>query len=366
MSVTINTNTAATIASNNLSASNAMLQRSLNRLSSGSKIVNASDDAGGVAVAARLSAGAKRSGAASANIGNAVSFLQTQDSSLKTMGKMLERMSELKTLYADTTKSATDVANYTTEFDKLGDQLDAMAAGKVNGVSLLASTSNLAVKIDDAGGSYSLSTPTSNMSVSGYGAYTIADAGGTGGYFTKTGSQVAATSAGSLIINAAVITVASSDTVDMIAVKINANSATKASASVVDGKLKLTATTQGSGTSETAGGLDVTGSTAGVTTALGISTTTAVAGTEDNVTAAIQAVAKQRSANGADQSVLGYYAELASATKTNYESAVSKIMDVDVAEESTQLARWNTLVQAGTAMIAQANGSTQSALTLLR
>jgi flagellin len=45
---------------------------------------------------------------------------------------------------------------------------------------------------------------------------------------------------------------------------------------------------------------------------------------------------------------------------------VSKIMDVDVAEESTQLARWNTLVQAGTAMIAQANGSTQSALTLLR
>ena len=50
MSVVINTNSAATIASNNLSASNAMLQRSLNRLSSGSKIVNASDDAGGVAV----------------------------------------------------------------------------------------------------------------------------------------------------------------------------------------------------------------------------------------------------------------------------------------------------------------------------
>ena len=48
MSVLINTNSAASIASNNLSASNAMLQRSLNRWSSGSKIVNASDDAGGV------------------------------------------------------------------------------------------------------------------------------------------------------------------------------------------------------------------------------------------------------------------------------------------------------------------------------
>ena len=65
MSVVINTNTAATIASHNLSASNAMLQRSLNRLSSGSKIVNASDDAGGVAAAARLSAAAKRTGVVS-------------------------------------------------------------------------------------------------------------------------------------------------------------------------------------------------------------------------------------------------------------------------------------------------------------
>jgi len=152
----------------------------------------------------------------------------------------------------------------------------------------------------------------------------------------------------------------------MVAAKINANSATKASAAVVDGKLQLTATSVGSGTTEASSGLDVTGSDVSVTGALFISVSTAVAGTDNDVTTAIQSVAKQRSANGADQSVLGYYAELSSATKTNYESAVSKIVDVDVAEESTQLARWNTLVQAGTAMIAQANGSTQSALTLLR
>jgi flagellin len=88
MPVVINTNTAASIASNNLAASNAMLQRSLNRLSSGSKIVNASDDAGGVAVAARLSAAAKRSGAIASNIGNGLSYLQQQDSALKTVGKI--------------------------------------------------------------------------------------------------------------------------------------------------------------------------------------------------------------------------------------------------------------------------------------
>jgi len=63
MSVVINTNFAATVASNNLAASNAMLQKSMNRLSSGSKIVTPADDAGGLAVSMKLSAAATRSGA---------------------------------------------------------------------------------------------------------------------------------------------------------------------------------------------------------------------------------------------------------------------------------------------------------------
>ena len=119
MSVVINSNYAATVASNNLSASNSMLQKSLNRLSSGSKIVNPSDDAGGLAVSMKLSAAAKRSGAAASNIGNSVSFLQSQDGVLKVTGKVLERIGELKTLYADPTKNSTDKSNYDAEFTQL-------------------------------------------------------------------------------------------------------------------------------------------------------------------------------------------------------------------------------------------------------
>jgi len=63
---------------------------------------------------------------------------------------------------------------------------------------------------------------------------------------------------------------------------------------------------------------------------------------------------------------LGFYAELNSASKANFESAASVILDVDVAQESTQLARWNTLVQAGTSMLAQANSTTQNVLSLLK
>src|SRR3954469_21159267 len=141
MSVVINTNYAATVASNNLASSNAMLQKSLNRLSSGTKIVSPADDAGGLAVSMKLSAAAKRQGAVSTNIGNAQSFLQTQDGALKITGKVLDRMSELKTLYADPTKNSTDLSNYDSEFTALQSQLTALTTEKFNGVSLFGSTS---------------------------------------------------------------------------------------------------------------------------------------------------------------------------------------------------------------------------------
>src|SRR3954463_7389036 len=140
MSVVINTNYSATVAANNLASSSAMLQKSLNRLSSGSKIVNPSDDAGGLAVSMKLSAAAKRSGAAASNIGNSVSFLQTQDGVLKVTGKVLDRMSELKTLYADPTKNSDDLSNYDAEFTQLQDQLSSLGAESFNGVDLFDGT----------------------------------------------------------------------------------------------------------------------------------------------------------------------------------------------------------------------------------
>jgi flagellin len=51
--------------------------------------------------------------------------------------------------------------------------------------------------------------------------------------------------------------------------------------------------------------------------------------------------------------------------KTNLEAANSRIIDVDVAKESSELAKANILQQAGTAMLAQANQTTQSVLRLL-
>jgi flagellin len=77
-------------------------------------------------------------------------------------------------------------------------------------------------------------------------------------------------------------------------------------------------------------------------------------------------LAEYRAHNGAEQSGLNFASELLVLNRTNLEAAVGRIVDVDVAEESTQLAKWTTLTQAGTAMLAQANQATALVLKLIQ
>jgi len=270
MSVVINTNYAATVAANNLATSNANLQTSLNRLSSGSKIVNPSDDAGGLAVSMKLSAAATRSAAANNNVGNSTSYLQAQDGVMQVAGKVLDRVSELKTLYADPTKNSSDLANYDAEFSQLQKELTSLSGEKFNGVSLFGSANSLTVQVSEDG------TQTVSLSA-------------------------------------------------------------KALASSSSGVGAITDTT--------------------VTSLSGVSLT--------SITSAIQNVATYRANNGAEQSRLGFASNVLTVNQTNLQAANSRISDVDVAQESTQLARWNVLVQSGTAMLAQANQSANVALRLL-
>jgi flagellin len=152
MSVVINSNTAASVASNNLAYSTSQLQNSLNKLSSGSKIVNPSDDAGGLAVSMKLTATVNRESDLEDNISNANSFLQTQDGALQVAGSVLDRMSQLQTLYQDPTKNSSDQANYDDEFTQLQSELKNISSSTFNGVALFGSTTSqsLSVYTDDS------------------------------------------------------------------------------------------------------------------------------------------------------------------------------------------------------------------------
>jgi len=274
MSVVINTNYAATVASNNLSYANSMLQNSLDELSSGSKLVDPSADPGGLAVSMDLSAAATRSGDVNSNLGNATSYLQTQDGALQVAGNILSRMSELKTLYGDVTQTSTDQANYNTEFTSLQSELTSISSETFNGQALFGSTT---------------------LSVS------TVENGSTSSEVTLTAADLASTASGGVGV--------------------------------------------------------ITGTTG--STSLGVITL-------QNITDALDTVATMRAANGAEQSQLGFASTLLTTNQTNLEAANSRIADVDVAAESTQLARWNTLVQAGTSMLSQANQSSQTILKLLQ
>ena len=272
----INTNVSAQSSSRLLADSSSRLSKSLARLSSGSKIVSPEDDAAGMAVSMRFDAQINRISAADANVGNAISYSQTQDGFLQKVGKALDRMSELATLAQDVTKQDSDRALYSKEFKTLQNYVVDIGKKSFNGISLFASAT--------------LMVTTDSDSVS-----------------TATGFGMAG--------------------VDLLTNSSYATAITAGSAS--------------------------------------IATQAAAAASLQMVMSAIGQLASDRANIGASIVRLNSTHDQLGVLKDNMAAANSRIKDVDVADESTQFARYNILVQAGTAMLAQANTSPQSALRLL-
>jgi len=151
MSLVINTNTIANTVRNTLTTNQANLQKSLARLSSGSKIVHPTDDAGGLSVATKLEATLNRNARTQQNVQNAISFLQVQDGALAQVSSILDRMSELKVMSLDPTKNSSDLANYDTEFTQLQSQLSNIKSEDFNGIGLFNPSNNLTVYTTESG-----------------------------------------------------------------------------------------------------------------------------------------------------------------------------------------------------------------------
>ena len=146
MPIVLNTNATATSASNNLSRASDALRKSLSRLSSGYRIVSPEDDAGGLAVAYKLSAQLKRITPLKIMYKTG-SFLQVQDAALTSAGTVVSRMAELRAMAQDVTKNTSDIENYSKEFLELQQHLNQLYREKFNGVSLFAMSSSEA-KLD--------------------------------------------------------------------------------------------------------------------------------------------------------------------------------------------------------------------------
>ena len=335
MPIVINSNAAATSASFNLSRANDSLRQSLSRLSSGKRINSPADDAGGLAVAYKLNSTINRSYAVIQNSQNALSYLQVQDAALATTGSILDRMAELRTMAQDITKNSGDIENYSKEFVELQSQLSQIRHEKFNGISLFA--------IQNPSGSTTSIDGTSASQLSmGTGSYT--DTSGTAITFHKYARELKTHPSGTSANGSISLNVVNLQFVLSIGSLVLNSSST--------GNLG------GLGTTFNASAHVSVGGSALISNILDVSVS--------HLTEAIEKLADVRAENGAEQNRIMNSIELLQANVTNLEAAHGRIMDADIALESTRFARHNVLVQASASMTAQANQLTNIALALLQ
>jgi flagellin-like hook-associated protein FlgL len=371
MPIVLNTNASATEATFNLSKANDNLRKSIARLSSGNRITKPTDDAGGLAVAYKLQSSVKRTEATLNNHQNALSYLQVQDGVLEAIGEIVGRMAELRTMAADVSKNTADIENYSKEFLELQDQLNQMKREKFNGVELfsqegdgdssdlkfqgvnLVNTSSIAnfeYQYFDAADpddrtiqkstkfEYQLSTHPSGDVDDGSVKLNIINLQALLGIKDPSGFG------GLSAPDSTTLSIAAHDTINLGGIYYEDDVSASAN------------TTYGTDLS-------------GVTTGKINSDNYIVDITDISVeefTNIIEKIADVRAENGAEQQRVNQSMRLQQNNLVNLEAAHGRIMDTDVALESTRLARQSVKVQASAAMVAQANQMTSVALTLLQ
>ena len=308
MSLIISSNFAASYAARNLEINNDKLTNSLNKLSSGHRIIRPNDDAGGMAVQLKMIAAIHRGVAAKNNIQNASSLLQTQDGVLQTATAVVDRIGELKAMSNDPTKNSTDLQNYNEEYQVLRDQLNDLQFERFNGISMFTT--------------FSTTNGAKDPSTEGVFKVWTTDQGDVSNT-NQTGPSV---------------------TIEGVYLSNTSGVSTGTFASV---SYSVSAGYSGAVTGQFAGGI--------ASTNLSM----------DAILSDLQNLSNERAVNGALQSRLGFAYDNASITKSNMEAARSRILDVDIAEESTNFAKYNILMQASTSILSQANQSSQTALRLL-
>ena len=316
MPLTISNNSAVAAASHYLGKNQQALQMSIKKLASGSRLIGNSDP-GTLSVAMKLNASVTRLVGAKNNVQNGISFVEVQDGMLETAGRIVGRMAELKGMATqDPMKSSQDVASYDNEFKDLQVQLHQISQQTFNGASLFAQFNS------ENGSAVFNGTAAQDNTIS---------------IFTSSNG-----SAGT---------------------KISIHKSTLLSALTIktDDKSSVAYATTGNANAAVTGTHTVAFASTDTSTALSL--TQISLGTMEQ---ALSNIAFLRAQNGGGMSRLSFAAESLAAQETNIRAAVGRIQDVDIAEESANLAKYSILTQAAAAMVSQANSTNDVALMLLR
>jgi flagellin len=368
MSMVIGTNVASITAQRHLETSRADMETSMERLASGKRINSAMDDAAGLAIAGRMSAQVEGLSMAVKNANDGVSMLQTAEGGLEETTDILLRMRELAVQSSSDTYNTTDRAALDNEFDSLKAEITRISdRTDFNGTSVLNSTATVDIQVGaDTGDTISFTFKDMDSANIGR-TTTAATTASTAAAVTETQTFASALVAG----ETASFTTAGGATYTQDFTTDSATTLTALATAVAAGE-----TGYGSAGTSTATNLVInkTGGVAvGAAATLGVAVSAGDISTKATSVAAIDAidralldVANYRGDLGATSNRLTHTVDNLMNRIENTSSARSQIEDTDFASESASLAKSQVLQQAGTAMLAQANASGQSVMSLLK
>ena len=377
----INTNLMALNTHRQLSINTNNVSKSTEKLSSGLRINRAGDDAAGLAISEKMRAQIKGLTMASKNSQDAISLVQTAEGALTETHAILQRMRELAVQSSsDTNETVVDRGALQAEFTALRSEIDEIAANtQFNNKTLLDGGIGLTTAVDATStidvGDFGINS----IVIDGFAAgndHTVAFAltGGTPGAAYEVtfgsvtiGGVVNETTAGNISLDfggGKTISITYTDTMQVddldgmnlifdvtgAAAKIQTGANENETLDIAISSMDSTDLTLVSGALDTAS----------------VATGTAAESAITVVNEAINTVSTQRAKLGAIQNRLEHKIKNLDTSAENLSSAESRIRDLDMASEMTAFTSSNILVQAATAMLAQANSAPQNVLQLLK
>jgi flagellin len=361
----INTNVSALRAQGNLTRVNEQVSASMAKLSSGFRITRAADDAAGLGIANVLRADIRSMGQAARNSEQANSVLNIAEGAAGTVQKMLERMKELASQAASDNVDSAGRARITTEYQALRNEIDrTVSTVKFQGNTLL--NGAFGATVDTASTALGVSTGVYDIKLTG---------AGTGALTLSSGGSVATLTNGSTTQTLGV-TAGAKQALNFSSLGVTIDTNQAVTASSLAGNITIGAGTgtflvSSSGQYSGNDKITVSGSQLNLTsTSLTVTTDpTTLANAQSalsQIDTAISSVNTALGVIGSLQSRIEVATENVRTTMQNFSAAESTIRDLDMAHEMTTFTKNQVLSQAGTAMLAQANASGQSILSLLR
>ncbi|WNH51943.1 flagellin [Stenotrophomonas oahuensis] len=404
MAQVINTNVMSLNAQRNLSTSGSSLATTIQRLSSGLRINSAKDDAAGLAISERFSTQIRGLDVAVRNANDGISLAQTAEGAMVEIGNNLQRIRELSVQSANATNSDSDREALNAEVKQLVSEIDRVSRQtNFNGTKLLdgsfqgalfqvgadsGQTIGINAIVDASAGSlggakfdsntFTVAAPAANGDVTIEGME-IQGADGTSYKLDKIEVKAGVDIAATRKATTAAIAAAINAKMDQTGVYASVDAATAGKLDLTsvqsnvaaDGSFNAIEVTMGTWTGATAPTAptptaDATGLTAQYASNLDISSFTGAQQALSIVDKALTAVNSSRADMGAIQNRFTSTIANLGTTSENLSASRSRIRDTDYAKETAELTRTQILQQAGTAMLAQANQSPSSVMSLLQ